>query len=83
MSWNCILLRRRSVLRRSGPRDGAAGAVEVRFVPVVSPGYVCLVSDIELLLNVAREADYWDFAVRIGEDIDPDEQSPDIEARGL
>ena len=50
-------------------------------MPVISPGYVCLVSDIELLLNVAREADYWDFAVRIGEDIDPDEQSPDIEAR--
>jgi hypothetical protein len=40
-----------------------------------------LVSDIELLLNVAREADYWDFAVRIGEDIDPADQAPEIEAR--
>jgi hypothetical protein len=39
------------------------------------------VSDNELLLNVAREADYWDFAVRIGADIDPDEQSPEIGAR--
>ena len=38
-------------------------------------------SEIKLLLSVAREADYWDFAVRIGEDIDADEQTPEIEAR--
>ena len=53
------------------------------FAPVPLPDYGCVVTDIDLLLSVGREADYWDFAVRIGEDIDPRRQAPAIEARCL
>lgn len=38
-------------------------------------------ADIDLLLKTAADADYWDFEIRIGEGIDPDESTPQLSAR--
>lgn len=38
-------------------------------------------TDIEDLLNLAADADYWDFAIRLGEGVDPEEGVPNISAR--
>jgi hypothetical protein len=38
-------------------------------------------TNIEDLLALAADADYWDFAIRMGQGIEPDESAPDISAR--
>jgi hypothetical protein len=38
-------------------------------------------TDTEDLLNLAADADYWDFAIRLGEGVEPDEYAPNISAR--
>ncbi len=37
--------------------------------------------DTEDLLSLAADADYWDFAIRMGEGAEPDESTPNISAR--
>jgi hypothetical protein len=37
--------------------------------------------DTEDLLHLAADADYWDFAIRLGEGVEPDESAPNISAR--
>jgi hypothetical protein len=38
-------------------------------------------TDTEDLLSLAADADYWDFAIRLGEGVEPDEGAPNISAR--
>ncbi len=37
--------------------------------------------DVDLSLETAAEADYWDFSIRIGEEVDLDEGAPQLSAR--